>query len=189
MIDAFEEDRQDLIFSGVLECPSEERIKTGARENAEQAKPAIDAMEKDTKPFLEVIPPFKKQLTPTIQLDPSTNDAQRKAKKEELEYERKKSLPQSSTTGVEKGSADSARYVCCIFFLLLVDFTKSHKKRSSLLLETKFGEPGLEKQNFGRILLHGRDPMPQVRNAPHEAGRPDRLRCVRSVPCVGKKAN
>jgi hypothetical protein len=166
MIDAFEEDRQDLVCTGSLEWPSDERPTTSAREKAEQENHAVDAVEPNATPLLKVNTSFKKPLSPTMQLYPSTNDSKRKdgisldkeediehdlrdhthkiesleetasrmttlpprpvesilldpKEKEEVDYERKKSLPQSSIKVPEKDDADSARYVCCLFFFLL----------------------------------------------------------------------
>lgn len=159
MIDALEEDRQDFVRTGAPDCSSDKRVKSCAREKAEEEKAASDTMESDAPLLLEVNASLKKPLSPTVQLDPSPNDAKRKddpsldnkadiehdpcertqkiessgemaarmvspptpvesdlldpKQKEELDYECKKILPQSSIKFPEKSNADSARYVCC----------------------------------------------------------------------------
>jgi hypothetical protein len=75
MIDALEKDRQDFVCTGAPDCPSDKRVKSCARENAEQEKATSDTMESDAA---HVNASLKKPLSPTIQLDPSPSDVKPK---------------------------------------------------------------------------------------------------------------
>jgi hypothetical protein len=78
MIDALEEDRQDFVCAGAPDCPSDKRVKSCARENAEREKAASDTMESDAALPLDVDASLKKPLSLTMQLDPSPSDAKPK---------------------------------------------------------------------------------------------------------------